>query len=449
MLTVAVYLRTAELGFIIGFSLAFYFSLYGAWFVVYNAHGGNVNARYFYLFNKLVAVKLDSVYLESVALYALFVLLLQVVVLLSARPKSRESQPIVPLTVNPRYLPFLSLAAMSGSAFLFKDQISYALAANTSLYKVINTQTTLHYDVSRFYTLHSILNQTAAVGSFFSLIIVFCGRQGRIFVAKRTIFDLSTTVFAAVTVSIYLFMLGSKGELLFVLIASTLFALCNVPRGLKRLVYLLGALLFLFVSSIDAFRSLNVNQLYDSVGDKGFLSESVTSFTTSTEAFAAHFSLYAAIKLDVPLIYGHSLLSLLFSILPRFLWPSRPDTVYEHYVESIDAAAGQGYTIHHATGWYLNFGHIGIIIAAVLVGLLWTWLYNQSLQFNEKKSKPAKVFYALAVFFFVAGLSGLLRSGPEGYKGLCIDSFLIPWLLIFPFVITDRGAVEGADAGHA
>ena len=49
------------------------------------------------------------------------------------------------------------------------------------------------------------------------------------------------------------------------------------------------------------------------------------------------------------------------------------------YAESLgiyEGATGQGFTVHHATGWYLNFGTWGLIAGALLVGIIWAECYN-------------------------------------------------------------------------
>jgi hypothetical protein len=88
--------------------------------------------------------------------------------------------------------------------------------------------------------------------------------------------------------------------------------------------------------------------------------------------------------------------------------------------------AGQGYTIHHAAGWYLNFGIVGLLLGGVLLGLMWVGIHNYSLSPRPKAARFWRVLAALAPSGFVSGLFVILRAGPEGYKALMVDGLLIP-----------------------
>ena len=96
--------------------------------------------------------------------------------------------------------------------------------------------------------------------------------------------------------------------------------------------------------------------------------ESVTFILQSNEAFAAHFSLYGTLKFNVAPTIGWSVYSLAASIVPRMVWADRPEDVYPYYAEQVGVNPDQGYTLHHATGWYLNFGFTGIIAGGLFVG---------------------------------------------------------------------------------
>jgi hypothetical protein len=135
--------------------------------------------------------------------------------------------------------------------------------------------------------------------------------------------------------------------------------------------------------------------------------------------------LYGVLRFEAPITYGTSLISLAASVVPRVFWPVRPLDVYPYYAESVQAAGGQGYSLHHAAGWYLNFGVAGVMLGGVVWGWLWASLFNR---FHQARPNQVamRFFTVLAPWVFVAGIPGLIRTGIEGYKGLAVDSFLVP-----------------------
>ena len=110
----------------------------------------------------------------------------------------------------------------------------------------------------------------------------------------------------------------------------------------------------------------------------------------------------------VPWTWGSSVLSLALSAVPRIFWAARPDTIYVHYAAFLGLEAGQGYTIHHATGWYLNFGPVGVLLGGGALGSLWGWLYRKtgSVDILSASWRPACAVLAFA--FFTGGLPQLI-----------------------------------------
>ena len=124
--------------------------------------------------------------------------------------------------------------------------------------------------------------------------------------------------------------------------------------------------------------------------------------------------------------FGYSLYSLACSVVPRVLWPERPRDIYLYYSESVGTIQNQGYSLHHATGWYLNFGYAGVAVGAVVLGLIWAACLNAHQKIRRQSGLLYRLFAIIAPWVLVAGLPPLIRAGPEGYKGLILESFLIP-----------------------
>ena len=93
----------------------------------------------------------------------------------------------------------------------------------------------------------------------------------------------------------------------------------------------------------------------------------------------------------------------------------------------------QGFSIHHATGWYLNFGLPGLLFGAVLWGWIWGRCFNAYLCAEATRDRGGRWRYAFAVMApwgFVAYIPPLIRAGLEGYKGLVIEGLLVPMLVV-------------------
>jgi hypothetical protein len=182
-----------------------------------------------------------------------------------------------------------------------------------------------------------------------------------------------------------------------------------------------------FLYAIDFFRGAPLSQLDRVIAERVEDATEVGRFVTSSnESFAAHFSLYGVLAARTEPRFGYSLYSLACSLVPRILWPERPKDIYLYYSESVGAIQNQGYSLHHATGWYLNFGFSGIVIGAIVLGLLWAWCLNAHQTIRRKTGIAFRLFATIAPWVFVAGLPPLIRAGPEGYKGVIIEGVLIP-----------------------
>jgi hypothetical protein len=160
------------------------------------------------------------------------------------------------------------------------------------------------------------------------------------------------------------------------------------------------------------------------------MSNATFTFLFSNEMFAAHFSMYGAIKYHVPLTYGKSVLSLVVSLVPRFILPDRPQDVYEHYANAVKANPDQGYTIHHATAWYINFWYFGVLAGAFILGWLWAWFYRIFCH-PSGRSRFFTIVSVFGICAFSAGIPVLIRSGLEAYKVMAFELILLPCLFFY------------------
>ncbi|HVO96434.1 MAG TPA: hypothetical protein VMT15_00115, partial [Bryobacteraceae bacterium] len=150
----------------------------------------------------------------------------------------------------------------------------------------------------------------------------------------------------------------------------------------------------------------------------------------SNEAYAAHFSLYGVLASGAEPRFGYSLYSLACSVVPRVLWPDRPADIYSYYADSVGAIQNQGYSVHHATGWYLNFGFAGVALGAIVLGLVWAYCLNAHQKIRPGSGLLFRLFATISPWLFVACLPPLIRAGPEGYKGFLVEGLLIPLIVL-------------------
>ena len=198
----------------------------------------------------------------------------------------------------------------------------------------------------------------------------------------------------------------------------------------KRLWWKLGLVLSLgmwFLASIDFFRATPISGMREALAQRASESIEVGRFmASSNEAFAAHFSMYGVLSLGVEPRFGYSLYSLACSVIPKVIWPGRPRDIYLYYSESVGAIENQGYSLHHATGWYLNFGYAGVAVGAILLGLIWAGCLNAHQRIGRKTGLLFRLFATIAPWMLAAGIPALVRAGPEGYKGVAVECFLVP-----------------------
>ena len=422
----ALYHRTRSFAFVLGIAVLYFWTIHGAWSIVNDILGGDSGKRYHYLFDKMVPVYLDETYAESLLIYLLFISTVALAAFISVKPNrhltSSNSAP-----VHICHWTIFTSAAVAGimSCFLVKGQLSQAVSLGISGYHALDS------NENAFFTIHQVLNRMALLPLAIGIATYASGEKGILIRGSRTALALLGYIVASIGMTLFCYIIGAKNELFHALLTGTLFYLHNTLR--PKLIKLGASCLLMFgiIAYIDTIRSKAIDSIGSTVSWHGYF-ESFAEIFNSNEAFASHISLYAARIRDVSFTYGSSILSLISSVIPRLFWSDRPSDIYSHYVQGINAVEGQGYTIHHATGWYLNFGLIGIIIGGALLGYVWAKLFNAQHNFNKQTGGTLhRIFYAVAFFTFTGGLQILVRAGPEAYKSIIINCFLAPIIVLY------------------
>jgi len=418
-LAFAVYRQRRDLGVIVGIAALYYWSLYGAWSIVIDKTGGFSGQHYQYLENKMFPIALDGSYLVTLALYAGFIILVELTLLASL--SRRRARPIPRLVLQHHAILLTGFVAGIASFWVIRDKLSMAWAINTSAYGYTRSQG------DQWFTLHQVLNRVALIPAAIGMATLAAGDRSRFFVNVDRRYTWPAYALLAVGMGAFTFVLGNKNEVLTALLAGVLAYTGSVHRPQWWKIGLALGCGVWFLAAVDFFRATPISGIGAAVLARGQDSDDVRHFVaTSNEAFAAHFSMYGVLAAGTAPKFGYSLYSLACSVVPRVLWPERPRDIYLYYSESLGTIQNQGYSLHHATGWYLNFGYAGVAVGAVVLGLVWAGCLNAHQRIRRRSGLLYRLFATIAPWVLVAGLPPLIRAGPEGYKGLIIESFLIP-----------------------
>jgi hypothetical protein len=419
VLALALYRKRKDVGFLVGTAALYYWTLYGAWYIVIDKTGGFSGKNYHYLEYKLFPISLDSDYLLTLSLYSGFIILVQLT-LLAALSHNKETE--MPRLLM-RHEPILIIAVLAAGAsvYIIKDKLSEAWALNTSAYLYTRRQT------DEWYTLHQVLNRVAMLPPAIGFATLVAGERSRFFinVVRRYTWPGYIALFLAM--GAFTFVLGNKNEVFISLITGLLVYLGSVRRPSLLKAGLLVVAGMWFLSAIDFFRGTPLSEIQDALGQRIEEATDVASFVTSSnEAYAAHFSLYGVLQTGAEPRFGYSIYSLACSVIPRVLWPDRPADIYNYYADSVGAIQNQGYSVHHATGWYLNFGFPGVGLGALVMGLVWAYCSNAHQRIGPRSGLTFRLFATISPWLFVACLPPLIRAGPEGYKGFLVEGLMIP-----------------------
>jgi len=425
-----IWVKTKEISFIFGLLIVFLFTILGGWIITIDLIFDNICSKYgfnyYYLFDKMFPVSLDGDYLMAIVFYSLFVIFVELAILVFAAKKN----PGVGLKFSPYFfshwrLIFFVIFFSFSSFFIMRDFLIEAISSGTSAYFLTRYST----DRIPFYTIHQIFIRMALFPLAVGIAVYLSGKKGKYFLGgSGHLIFWSYAVISSVIVA-YAALLGNRNELVGAAIIGFLFYIVNAKK-ISKIGFLTAFIgVIAAVGVIGIIRGSNPSSYLASM-KLGTLVNGLASILTTNEIFAAHLSMYGSLHYGIPLVYGYSFISLASSIVPSDLWPDRPQNIYWHYFNHINAVPGQGYVIHHATGWYLNFGLIGIVAGAVLIGWLWAECFNSRALIKGGRYFIYNVFAVLAPTLFISALPTLMRGGLESYKAVALEHFLFPILIV-------------------
>lgn len=433
-LTFLIWKRTGSIAFVIGIFFLFYWSLAGSWIFYFDAisgfQGEKIGLHYYYIFEKMFPVGLDHDFFMSILYYAIFIIVVQLGILISyGKVRNVDFEPM--LLSTGRMLAFTAFFLVASLLFVFPE-IKSAFENNLILYY------TIELSDNKFLTLHQFLLQLAITSLLMATGIFLSKNAEKMRLNKVNIGYLIIFLFVLGITMSFLMILGNKKELLFSGMLAILFFLSNnklSKSNIKRLAILIFIVLIPLMAT-DIIRGAKFRSLLSlDLVEKEPSSKKRSKINLlgmvlfSNELFFSNFSMYGVLNQEIPQSTGISVKYLGSSLIPRVIKAERPEDVYTYYARKTNLVEGQGYTIHHATAWYLNFGRAGIIAGALIFGLIWGKL--SSLKLSSKRSDFKLILIFLVPAITCAYIPILVRNGMEVYKSFLIEGVLLTSLIIY------------------
>jgi hypothetical protein len=428
--------KNRSVSIIIGLLLIYYWTFNGAWLFVFDVlsgfRGKDIGFTYYIIGDKMFPLHLDSDYFMALVYYGIFHISMLITMVFGLPKKDNfQTNKVLPFSIRTGRLLIISFIAIV---------LSY-LCVHHKFLEAYNTKIALYYVIrctpNKYNTLHMLFNLISVFSAYFSLVTFFSSKNARYFYSRKNTFFIGITIFFNILlISIYFIIIGNKHDLMFAGLFGFLFYFSNnIKIEVKKIILIVFIVVFPLTIT-DFVRGLPLLN-YTNIPDqdiKVYTTKKVPSYMNvlfNNEMFYAHFSMYGALSQRVELTYGKSIINLAESFIPRIIREDRDEDVYTHYTNSIRAKKGQGYTIHHATGWYINFGVWGIFIGGIMLGLIWSFFYRMNCRLYRYRNNLLIIIFSVAPSLFISFIPNLIRNGFEAYKPLIFEAILIPSIIIY------------------
>jgi hypothetical protein len=448
LLTKAAWKRCGDVSVPLGSAIIYVWTLLGAWaFIGDDAsafQGYRIGFNYYYLMERMFPFVVDGMYVKSLGWYGIFALGLFGTLRLLV-PGKRGPVLIRPV-IGREVMVALGLGALGLSIVCAWPIMQQAIAEKRSVYTVLHEWTGWRRSAM------ALCNEAAAMAFVWGSAI-HMARNGEWSPLNEKGRFLPAWSYAAglLLLCIFLTAIGDRHTLFQALVLSVIHLIGSQGRKAWRNVGVLGSACVLALLAGGSLRGLawteeglaqptkddevftlpaiqhiprHTSGLLQRTGEKVF----------SNEFFCAHFSMYGVLSQHIPPAPGISFRYLASSLRPA---SERSRTAYDHYAMEAHLVEGQGYTIHHATAWYLNFGTVGVLLGGLVLGGLWVFMFRM----RTMVPFALKGFAQVLPWCFVAFLPSLIRNGPEAFKSLLFEGLALPFILVaFSSLFGRRGA---------
>lgn len=178
-----------------------------------------------------------------------------------------------------------------------------------------------------------------------------------------------------------------------------------------------------------------ISGAYRNMGFTEKVMHSITSIVFSNELFAGHFSLYGILKYDVKPKFGLSFNALFEMLKPKSKRSKKVIDSYAYYAQELNFPDGQGFTINHISGWYLNFWYFGVFIGGAFIAFILLGSYSMV----RNATTGVKELIWLIILCSVSAFSAMLvRGGPEAFKSLVVETIIVPTVIFLGALVFTR-----------
>lgn len=432
--------KTNDISIVIGFLVIYYFTFYGAWEVIADALDykyKNGDVPFHYLYYKLFKVDLDTNYFTAIVYYTVFTASLLITLLLRVKPLLKTA-----FSIKKIQIPHSKVILISSGFLLFFVMSNFEYFAAS----LITGQSA--YGRQRTELLDGPITIAGNMCFFSSLIgfLTCIAKENTIYLENKVIdkvpFSMTLSAYAILLTTMYFadLLLGNRVRLLQGLIFGFLFYLKNTRGAKLSKVFLCVLVVFPCISIVSILRGIDPTEIINQITDVNTFTSSIDASSQSIEKFAAHMSMYGTLKYNIPITYGSSILFSILAFIPKVIISERPLDSYEVYAQGVGAPADQGFTVHPAAAWYINFGFIGLLIGGALIGYIWAFAMNSQNRYMHRDNKSIfnKLVAFLAPCIFVSLMPAIMRNGgPEVIKSILIEMYIS-----FPLIIITAHTVN-------
>ena len=409
--------KTKSFSILILQGIVYLYTFHGYLLLYLGGKIGYVYSKISYFYGYPYYANFDSYFYLSLFYQLIFaVLFLGIIYLLSCKiGKGMRSQEIA--RIDFRNIILLTAIILIINIYLWRAEfLGFILNGNISYFSFKGVG-----GASLWYAFSKISLDFLSMILFFSIFVIF-GVNRRFRERKFPSSSyLSALIFVLLGISLlFFFSVGDRLSLAIGVFFSFSLLLFdrNVDRktGLKILFFLL--MIFFLINSI---RLIRTDVARESLGDTKI--EIIKSYLLDlviTGESHPTFSLNAILKGEVDSFRGGSLKHALFIFIPNFVVKERPLSGYNFMVEQLELDNYTGWGVHYSADWYMNFGVLGIIIGAILLGLIFGGTYRLALRSEKWKFIFAGMIAILPLFFRNDGIAGFKNLVYYGILGLIV-----------------------------
>ena len=415
VISISIIKKTSSLILVAPVAVIYFWTIYGAWaWIPMKASGG-----YHFYEGIMFVVDIDSYYLASLILYSIFIIVFITYLFYIANIKSTKKsngydidrefyrETIDVLDRNNYYYSILYLLFLVFVFFSVKD-------LKESIIQGVSA-----YELSRF---------DSTIGSIGTLVIfsgdTFLYLSVPLLFVRKSLFKKFKVILPIFIYFIVNLLLGNRNTLLCGMLEGVILSveLYGFRKIIRPRNVIIAVLAFMGIVMVSVLRGLAIEDILSGDFEIDFLTL-FDSANKSDEKYAAHISMYGVLKNNVPFTYGSSIISLLSTAIPSFIGIKRPDDIYMYYVmQTAHSKPDIGMTLHYATGWYLNFGFLGIVLGALVWGYVIKRLYFMKYKF---------IYMIGSVLFSAVSIQMIRGGGLEAYKGVLLMDTIIPMIIVY------------------